>query len=124
MTKNNIPSMGAGAYTDTINSRTQDVDYELTHTHWRLPTKAEHADLLSTQGLNVPVTQPMTQALPICPYGCGEPGQLKEIVMVDTQAIGIFADSDGCVFRANIEIGEPPTKRKLVIGPDGQLKEG
>lgn len=62
--------------------------------------------------------------LPICPYGCGEEGQLKEIVMGEGgQAVGIYADSDGCVFRADIQLGEPPTKRKLVLGPDGELKE-
>jgi hypothetical protein len=63
------------------------------------------------------------QRLPICPYGCGEEGQLKEVIMQDGKAIGIFNDSDGCVFQAFIEIGEPPTKKKLIIGPDGQLKE-
>ena len=62
--------------------------------------------------------------LPICPYGCSEEGQLKEIVMGQGgQAVGIYADSDGCVFRADIQLGEPPTKRKLVIGPDGEMHE-
>ncbi len=63
--------------------------------------------------------------LPICPYGCGREGTLLEIVMGEGgQAIGIFNDRPcTCVFRADIELGEPPTKRKLVIGPDGEMHE-
>lgn len=60
--------------------------------------------------------------LPICPYGCGRQGTLLEIVMTeDGRAIGIFNDHPcTCVFCADVEIGEPPTKRKMVIGPDGE----
>jgi hypothetical protein len=65
-----------------------------------------------------------TVALPICPYGCGEEGQLLEVVMgEDGGGIGIFTDSDGCRFTADVEVGEPPTKKKLVIGPDGEYHE-
>lgn len=85
---------------------------------WKKVTHTQRQNLMWQFGEEV-----MTGTLPICPYGCGEPGQLREIVMEEGNAIGVFADSDGCLFRANIEIGEPPTKRKLVIGPDGQLKE-
>lgn len=64
-------------------------------------------------------------ALPICPYGCGRQGTLLEIVMKeDGTALGIFNDFPcSCIFYADVSVGEPPTKRKLVIGPDGELHE-
>lgn len=63
--------------------------------------------------------------LPICPYGCGREGTLLETVMgSDGRATGIFNDHPcGCIFVADIEVGEPPAKSKLVIGPDGEYKE-
>jgi hypothetical protein len=61
--------------------------------------------------------------LPICPYGCDREGTLLEIVMKpDGRALGIFNDHPcSCIFVADIEVGEPPTKRKMVVGPDGEL---
>jgi len=61
--------------------------------------------------------------LPICPYGCGREGTLLEIVRQDDgRYTGIFNDHPcSCVFIADIEIGEPPTKRRQVIGPDGEM---
>jgi hypothetical protein len=63
--------------------------------------------------------------LPICPYGCGREGTLLEIVTgPDNRAVGIFNDHPcSCIFVADIQLGEPPTKKKLVIGPDGEYKE-
>jgi hypothetical protein len=87
---------------------------------------------LATQGIkwgrdkvNRKLHPEITGRLPICPYGCGREGTLLEIVMTEGgQAIGIFNDHPcGCVFYADIEIGEPPTKRKLVIGSDGEYHE-
>jgi hypothetical protein len=64
-----------------------------------------------------------TGRLPICPYGCGREGTLLEVVMsTDGKATGIFSDHPcTCIFRADIEIGEPPTKRKLVVDASGEL---
>jgi hypothetical protein len=63
--------------------------------------------------------------LPICPYGCGREGTLLEIVMTDDgRAIGIFNDHPcSCVFTADIEVGEPPTKKKYKVDVDGELRE-
>lgn len=63
--------------------------------------------------------------LPICPYGCGRAGTLLEIVMgTDGRAMGIFNDHPcSCVFVADIQLGEPPTKKKMVIGADGEYHE-
>jgi hypothetical protein len=108
-----IPKVGEGSFAERFNTYTS-IDKNIKSQEW----KKVSALTYHYPGYTGP------NALPICPYGCGEEGQLKEIVMGDDgQAVGIFCDSDGCVFRADIEIGEPPSKRKLVIGPDGELKE-
>lgn len=69
-------------------------------------------------------------ALPICPYGCGSEGTfLEAVAMTDGRMLGIYTDwpscSDGCIFVAEIQEQEPPTKRKrkLVVGPTGDLIE-
>ncbi len=59
---------------------------------------------------------------PICPYGCGEEGELKEIVMKDGKAIGLYRDSEGLVFTADLQMSPKPTGRKIQIGPDGEPK--
>ena len=76
-------------------------------------------------GTNRKLHKEYSGRLPICPYGCGREGTLLEIVMsTDGKATGIFSDYPcTCIFRAEIEVGDPPTKRKLVIGPDGELTE-
>lgn len=59
---------------------------------------------------------------PICPYGCDEEGQLKEIIMKDGKALGIYQDSEGLVFTADLQMAPKPTGRKLTVGPDGQYQ--
>lgn len=70
-------------------------------------------------------SQKWSGRLPICPYGCDREGTLLEIVMgPDNRALGIFNDHPcTCVFVADIQLGEPPAKKKLIIGPDGQYHE-
>ena len=42
----------------------------------------------------------------------------------DGQAVGIFQDLPcSCIFYADIEVGEPPTKKKYVVDMDGEIKE-
>jgi hypothetical protein len=85
--------------------------------NWRKTMGVHGAQLDREYGVNRPM-------LPICPYGCGEEGQFREVVMEeDGNAVGVFQDSDGCIFTADIQVSEPPAKRKLMIGPDGELKE-
>ena len=61
--------------------------------------------------------------LPICPSGCGREGTLLEIVKQDDgRYLGIFNDHPcSCVFIADIQVGEPPTKQKYAIGADGEM---
>lgn len=75
-------------------------------------------EMRKIHGDNVPT-------LPICPYGCGRAGTLLEIVMgPDNRALGIFNDHPCyCIFVAEMQLGEPPAKKKLVIGADGEYHE-
>lgn len=79
---------------------------------------SNYKDLVKLHGKDYP-------NLPICPYGCGRAGTLLEIVMgTDGRAVGIFNDHPcSCVFIADLQMGEPPTKKKLEIGPDGEYHE-
>lgn len=64
---------------------------------------------------------------PICPYGCGQEGQLVEIVVTPGKgAIGYYKDSEQLVFTAPMKMMPKPSSKKIVIGPDGepQLTEG
>jgi hypothetical protein len=62
--------------------------------------------------------------LPICPYGCGEPGQLKGIVKKeDGTDVGIFHDSDGCEFQAPIKLRDNPSAKKIMKDSEGNLYE-
>lgn len=78
-----------------------------------------------TQDKRAPDVKPRPGRLPICPYGCGREGTLLEVIMTDDgRAIGIFNDHPcSCIFTADIEVGEPPTKKKYVIDADGDLQE-
>jgi hypothetical protein len=58
---------------------------------------------------------------PICPYGCGQEGQLKEIVMRDGKAVGVYRDSEGLIFIAPMKMRPNPAQKKLVVGPDGEV---
>lgn len=58
---------------------------------------------------------------PICPYGCGEEGNLLEVVMKDGKALGIYTHSGNIKpFTAELQIAPKPTGRKIAIGPDGE----
>lgn len=58
---------------------------------------------------------------PICPYGCGEEGQLLEIMMQDEKTIGIYTHSTSVKpFTSDLQMAPKPTGRKLAIGPDGE----
>lgn len=57
---------------------------------------------------------------PICPYGCGEEGELVEIVLKDGKALGIYRDSEQLKFTADLQMAPKPTGRKIKIGPDGE----
>lgn len=61
---------------------------------------------------------------PICPYGCDEEGQLLESFMTDDgRLIGIYTDSDGCRFQAEMQALPNPNKRKRILTKDGEIKE-
>jgi hypothetical protein len=62
---------------------------------------------------------------PICPYGCGEEGELVEIIVKpgDITATGVYRDSEQLVFTAPMKMMPKPATRKLVRGPDGELHE-
>lgn len=57
---------------------------------------------------------------PICPYGCGQEGELVEIVLKDNKALGIYRDSEQLMFTADLQMSPKPTGRRIVIGPDGE----
>lgn len=58
---------------------------------------------------------------PICPYGCGEEGELVEIVVEPGKgAIGYYKDSEQLVFTAPMKMQPKPSTKKLHIGPDGE----
>ena len=60
--------------------------------------------------------------LPICPYGCRQEGQLKEVIIdPDTKkAMGVYRDSEGLVFTAPMKMQPKPSDKKIEIGPDGE----
>ena len=52
---------------------------------------------------------------PICPYGCEEEGVLKGIIMTpDGNAVGVFHDSDGCEFQADIQVTDDPDRKRTL----------
>lgn len=58
---------------------------------------------------------------PICPYGCGQEGNLLEVIMRDGKAIGIYTHKHAInPFTADLQMSPKPTGRKIVIGPDGE----
>lgn len=58
---------------------------------------------------------------PICPYGCGEEGNLLEIIMQGDKAVGIYTHSGSVKpFTAELQMAPKPTGRKIVIGSDGE----
>lgn len=59
---------------------------------------------------------------PICPYGCGEEGQLLEIVMKDGKALGIYEDSCKCKFTADLAMAPKPTGRKIQLNASGEAE--
>lgn len=63
-----------------------------------------------------------TVRTPICPFGCGEPGILIDIVQTAEGTIGIYKDpAMCCTFQSMISAKPKPNTRKLVVGPDGEL---
>lgn len=58
---------------------------------------------------------------PICPYGCGEEGQLVEIIQTKDGTTGLYKDSEGLIFTSPLAAKPKPNERKLVIGPDGEM---
>lgn len=58
---------------------------------------------------------------PICPYGCGEEGQLLEVIVKDGKALGIYSHSQSVKpFTADLQMAPKPTTRRIKIGPDGE----
>jgi hypothetical protein len=58
---------------------------------------------------------------PLCPYGCGEEGQLKEIIVTPGKgAVGIYRDSVGLIFTAPMKMRPKPSTKSIAIGPDGE----
>lgn len=62
---------------------------------------------------------------PICPYGCGQEGNMLEVIMRDGKAIGIYTHKHAInPFTADLQMSPKPTGRKIVIGPDGEPMYG
>lgn len=59
---------------------------------------------------------------PICPYGCGEEGQLLEIIMKEGKALGIYEDSCKCKFTADLQMAPKPTGHKLQKNASGEME--
>lgn len=58
---------------------------------------------------------------PICPYGCGEEGNLLEVVMEGDKAVGIYTHRGSIKpFTADLQMSPKPTGKKLQLGPDGE----
>lgn len=58
---------------------------------------------------------------PICPYGCGEEGNLLEVMVKDGKALGIYTHSAEIKpFTAELQMSPKPTGRKIEIGADGE----